>query len=102
MEKLQRQLLVLLVVLAGCAAEGQQQTVEERCEQIIETVAACYPGVAFEAECTEETLAKFEERGYPLRSRIGYPSVLRSESGSLLTNWRYEVGEVCTACWSRR
>ena len=61
MHKLQRQLLVLFVVLAGCAAQGEQQSVEERCEQIIETVAVCYPGVAFEAECTEETLAKFEE-----------------------------------------
>jgi len=56
-------LIILLLGLVRCAEGSPEQSVQERCARIIETVAACYPGVSFEAECTEETLAKFEEYG---------------------------------------
>lgn len=55
-------LLVLCGVIFGCGAAGEL-SVEEKCAQAVESVAACYPGVSFEAECNEETLAKYEEYG---------------------------------------
>ena len=57
----------LLPALAGgCgggAAEEAGPSLEERCEEVVAAMAECYPDLAAEAECTEETVAQFDRLG---------------------------------------
>ena len=59
-----RMVVVLLTLawIGGCAES--QPSVQEQCEMAMEHVAACFPGVSFEAECTDETLKAFENNGF--------------------------------------
>ena len=52
------------LVVGGCSlAAGSPAGVEDRCQQVIERMAACYPDLTAEAECNERTVAEFERFG---------------------------------------
>ncbi len=55
--------IAMLVFLASCAPANEMSDAE-KCELARERVAECFPGVSFEAECSQETLDKFEEYGF--------------------------------------
>ena len=55
-----------IIAALGCGGEEASETeltVDQQCQQAIEKVAQCYPGVSFEAECNEATLASYQEYG---------------------------------------
>lgn len=54
-------LILGAVLLPGATGCGKSDATAERCREIIETMAACYPDLALEAECDEETAALFED-----------------------------------------
>jgi len=49
------------VLLCGAAGCEKSNATAERCREVIETMAACYPDLAAEAQCDEETIAMFED-----------------------------------------
>ncbi len=53
-------LCAVVLAVASCGSPVEMTT-EEKCEAALAGVAACYPGVSYEAECNEETLKAFEE-----------------------------------------
>lgn len=52
-------LTLALASLPSCAES--EMTTAQKCEAALQHVAACYPGVAYEAQCNEETLKAFEQ-----------------------------------------
>ena len=52
-------LVLAAASLSACAPT--ELTTAEKCEAAVEKVAACFPGVSYEAECNEETLKAFED-----------------------------------------
>jgi len=49
----------VLVVVSGCQAGGEP-SLQERCDEAVANLTRCYPDLAAEGECTEETLAMYE------------------------------------------
>lgn len=49
------------VMALSIACAESEMTTAEQCTLAMEQVAACYPGVSYEAECNEETLKAFQD-----------------------------------------
>ena len=56
-------ILFFLAAIPGCANEDGTSPEPDRCDEVIATLAECYPDLAMEGECTEETVARFDEFG---------------------------------------
>ena len=53
-----------LLGLGGCTSGPEPSTpAEDRCQQVIDRLAVCYPDLAAEAECNDGTVAEFDRLG---------------------------------------
>lgn len=52
---------------SGCTVAGEDESAADRCQEVIEFMAQCYPDLASDAECTAETVGMFD--GFDLGSQ---------------------------------
>ncbi len=72
--------LSLALVLGGCVADEVVEAPQEnRCQQIIDHMAECYPDLASEADCTEQTIAQFDAMGLSTESCGGIDDIGKAD-----------------------